>query len=113
MKLAVTPSSAVGARPQWLFATLWSLRKYPTVRREWTWERKFSAIRAAGFDGVFSPPIPAIAERGTLRYLAVPELGNAAPAYGLSCFGDTWRDACAVARDLRQQWRSAGRAIAS
>ena len=84
MKLAVTPSSAVGARPLWLFATLWSLRKYPTVRREWTWERKFSAIRAAGFDGVFSPPIPAIAERGTLRYLAVPELGNAAPAYGLS-----------------------------
>ena len=70
-------------------------------------------MRAAGFDGVFSPPIPAIAERGTLRYFAVPELGNAAPAYGLSCFGDTWRDACAVARDLRQQWRSAGRAIAS
>ena len=36
--------------------------------------------------------------------LAVPEMGNAAPAYGLSCFGDTWRDAQTVARDLRQQW---------
>ena len=41
----------------------------------------------------------------TAPVLAVPELGNAAPAYGLSCFGDTWLDAQAVARDLRRQWR--------
>ncbi|MEO6246307.1 MAG: xylose isomerase [Opitutaceae bacterium] len=36
--------------------------------------------------------------------LAVPEFGNAAPAYGLSCFGDTWLDAQAVVRDLRRLW---------
>ena len=38
--------------------------------------------------------------------LAVPELGNAAPAYGLSCFGDTWQDAQALIRDLRRTWRT-------
>jgi len=67
----------------WLFATLWSLRKYPSIRHEWTWERKFSAIRDSGFDGVFSPPIPEVAERGSLRYLAVTSLGvlaNVEPA---------------------------------
>lgn len=74
---APTRPPADPSRPLWLFATLWSLRKYPTVRREWTWQRKFAAIRAAGFDGVFSPPIPAIAERGPLRYLAVTSLDAA------------------------------------
>ena len=64
-----------GGRPLWIFASLWSLRQYPTRAREWSWARKFAAIRAAGFDGVFSPPIPAIAERGDLRYLAVTSLG--------------------------------------
>jgi len=63
--------SVASTRPLWLFATLWSLRKYPTPRREWTWDRKFAAIRAAGFEGVFSPPIPEVAARGALRYLAV------------------------------------------
>jgi len=62
------------ARPLWLFATLWSLRQYPTLRREWSWEKKFSAIREAGFDGVFSSPGPHVAERGDLRYLAVTSL---------------------------------------
>jgi hypothetical protein len=62
-------------RPLWLFATLWSLRQYPTRRREWTWRKKFAEIRAAGFDGVFSPPLPVLAERGDLRYLAVTSLG--------------------------------------
>lgn len=270
------------SRPLWLFASLWSLRQYPAQSREWSWKKKFAAIRAAGFEGVFSPPRPELEERGALRYMAVtsiddpakvvepltmakrlgaiaidvqladfntrledavklairirdvarefslpfaiethrdtftetpeatlalacaykkrmreslplcldhshfavvrhlapdrfwerlrepaellasatqfhlrpfnghhcqipvlkpsgrptpeyrqwleyagklfeylgsqatrdpllvvPELGNAAPAYGLSCFGDTWRDACAVARDLRRQWRDA------
>jgi hypothetical protein len=61
-------------RELWLFATLWSLREYPTKRREWTWLKKFAAIRTAGFDGVFSPPIPALRERGELRYLAVTSL---------------------------------------
>jgi len=62
------------SRPLWLFATLWSLRQYPTARREWPWARKFAAIRAAGFDGVFSPPRPELVERGPLRYLAVTSL---------------------------------------
>ena len=53
------------------------------------------------------------AQDTTEPVLAVPELGHAAPAYGLSCFGDTWRDAQAVARDLRQQWNLAGRAPAT
>jgi hypothetical protein len=61
-------------RPLWLFASLWSLRQYPTPRREWSWAKKFSVIRDAGFDGIFSPPRPELAERGTLRYLAVTSL---------------------------------------
>ena len=59
-----------------LFATLWSVRQYPSAEKEWPWAKKFAAIRAAGFDGVFSPPIPAIAERGALHYLAVTSLGG-------------------------------------
>lgn len=59
-----------------LFATLWSFRQYPTKAREWAWQRKFAAIREAGFEGVFSPPIPAIAERGDLQYLSVTSLGT-------------------------------------
>lgn len=66
---------AVAPRPLWLFATLWSLRQYPTAKREWSWKRKFQAIRAAGFDGVFSPPRSELADRGDLRYLAVTSLG--------------------------------------
>jgi hypothetical protein len=69
---------APAARELWLFATLWSLRQYPSKSREWTWGRKFSAIQAAGFDGVFSPPLPALAERGSLRYLGVTSLGEGA-----------------------------------
>ena len=66
------------ARPLRLFASLWSLRQYPTLRREWSWPKKFSAIRDAGFDGVFSPPRPELADRGALRYLAVASLGAGA-----------------------------------
>lgn len=62
-------------RPLWLFASLWSLRQYPTQRREWTWAKKFTVIREAGFEGVFSPPRPELAERGALRYLAVTSIG--------------------------------------
>ena len=57
-------------RPMWLFATVWSLRKYPSPGREWSWKRKFAAIRDSGFDGVFAAPAPEIAERGDLRYFA-------------------------------------------
>lgn len=63
-------------RPLHLFATMWSLRQYPSAEKEWSWAKKFAAIRAAGFDGVFSPPIPVIAERGALKYLAVTSLGT-------------------------------------
>jgi sugar phosphate isomerase/epimerase len=62
------------ARDLKLFATLWSLRQYPSKTREWSWARKFDAIRAAGFDGVFSPPIPALSERSGLSYLGVTSL---------------------------------------
>ncbi|MBS0661653.1 MAG: xylose isomerase [Verrucomicrobia bacterium] len=62
-------------RELWLFATLWSLRQYPTAAAEWSWARKFAAIRRAGFDGVFAPPLPVLADRGRLRYLAVTSLG--------------------------------------
>jgi len=67
-----------------LFATLWSLRQYPTKAREWSWSTKFAAIEAAGFDGVFSPPLPSLAERGGLRYLGVTSLdgpAKVAPAF--------------------------------
>jgi hypothetical protein len=71
------PSQPVAApRPLLLFASLWSLRQYPTKAREWSWARKFAAIRAAGFDGVFSPPRPELQERGDLRYLAVTSIGT-------------------------------------
>jgi hypothetical protein len=36
----------------------------------------------------------------------VPELGHAAPSYGLTGFGDTWRDVLTVVKDLRQLWRN-------
>ena len=36
----------------------------------------------------------------------VVELGHDAPAYRLSGFPDTWRDAVAVAADLRRLWRT-------
>jgi antitoxin (DNA-binding transcriptional repressor) of toxin-antitoxin stability system len=71
-----TVRRAAPKRPLQLFASLWSLRQYPSLEREWSWAIKFAAIREAGFDGVFSPPIPAIAERGALTYLAVTSLGT-------------------------------------
>ena len=37
----------------------------------------------------------------------VPELGNANPSYGLSCFPDVWRDACVAGADLRRVWNEA------
>lgn len=62
------------SRPLWIFATLWSLRHYPTLKREWSWEKKFAAIRGADFNGIFSPPIAALERRGDLKYLAVTSL---------------------------------------
>jgi len=85
-------------RSLWLFATLWSLRQYPTAKREWSWERKFQAIRAAGFDGVFSPPRPELARRGDLRYLAVTSLS---PGMDLMAPFRAAKDLGAVAIDVQ------------
>lgn len=113
------PLSAVQSpsRPLWLFASLWSLRQYPSPSREWSWAKKFSAIGAAGFDGIFAPPLPFVAERGSLRYLAVTSLGDrrkvapalrAAKAHGalaidiqLADFDTPLAEAVALARRIR------------
>lgn len=58
------------AAPQF-FATLWSLRGYPNARQEWSWARKLATVARAGFDGVMSPPIPEMRQRGDLAYLAI------------------------------------------
>lgn len=65
-------------RPLWLFASAWSLRQYPTRAREWSWAKKFAVIREAGFEGIFSPPVPELTERGDLRYLAVTSVAAVA-----------------------------------
>lgn len=56
------------------FASLWSLRGYPHPPREWTWKRKFRAVREAGFDGIMSPARPELRQRGELQYLAITSL---------------------------------------
>ena len=58
-----------------LCATVWSLRQYPTEEEEWSWPRKFAAIAEAGFDGLMSPPLPELAERGELIYWAITSFG--------------------------------------
>lgn len=58
-----------------VFATLWSLRQYPTKETEWSWARKFEAINAARFDGIMSPPIPELSGRGPLAYWAISSVG--------------------------------------
>ena len=107
-----------------VFASLWSLRQYPTHAREWSWDRKFRAIQDGGFEGVFSPPLPILAERGALAYLAVTSLGtdsNVAKALQLPkdlgavaidvqlCDYDTpLSDALTVALEIRQAAREIG-----
>lgn len=58
-----------------VFATAWSLREYPTKAEEWSWAKKFDAMRAAGFDGIMSPPRAELVERGGLDYWAMGSLG--------------------------------------
>lgn len=98
MPAAKRPRPPAPPRALRLFATLWSLRQYPTAAREWPWSKKFAAIRAAGFDGVFSPPRPELADRGALDYLAVTSLdapAKIAPALRAA------RDLGAVAIDVQ------------
>ena len=45
--------------------------------------------------------------RGEGEIFVVPELGNANPSYGLSCFPDVWKDACITGGDLRAAWDEA------
>lgn len=57
------------------YATAWSLREYPSKDGEWSWAKKFDAIRDAGFTGIMSPPREELAERGDLVYWAMGSLG--------------------------------------
>lgn len=72
-----------GVRSLQLYATLWSLRDYPTRAREWPWARKFAAIRAAGFDGVFSPPIPELSRIADLPFIAATSVRERAQVDGV------------------------------
>lgn len=58
-----------------VYATLWSVRWYPSQAEEWSWEKKFKAIREAGFKGIMSKPIPELAQRGDLAYWAIGSYG--------------------------------------
>lgn len=37
-------------------AARWSMVHYPTQEKEWSLDKKFAAVKAAGFDGVVHPP---------------------------------------------------------
>jgi hypothetical protein len=53
-------------------AALWSLDGHPSGKKEWTLERKFRAIAAAGFDGAagcLTPRHRRIADKSGLRHL--------------------------------------------
>lgn len=53
-------------------ATLWSLEGYPSVKREWSLERKIRAIKEAGFDGItaaLNPERRRLAEKYGLKHL--------------------------------------------
>jgi hypothetical protein len=52
-------------------------------------------------DRFAAPLLVRLCAPGSAPVLVVPELGHAAPAYGLSTHGDTWEDTLAVTRDLR------------
>lgn len=115
---------ADATRSLWLFASLWSLRQYPSRAHEWSWEKKFQVIRTAGFDGVFSPPLPVLRERGNLRYLAVTSLdtpGKVAPvlsaakklgALGIDVLLGNYKTTPADAVTLAVRIRDVARALA-
>jgi nucleotide-binding universal stress UspA family protein len=120
-RVRASAAPAVGARPLQLFATLWSLRGYPTPAREWAWARKFAAIRAAGFDGVFSPPIPELARVADLPYIAATSIREARQANEVFAAAARHRarlvnvqlgtpaDSCAAAVRLARAVRTAAR----
>ena len=58
-----------------LCATVWSVRGYPSQENEWSWPQKLQAIKDAGFDGLMSPPLPQLKDRGDLTYWAISSFG--------------------------------------
>ena len=77
MKIVSVPPRLV------LCATPWSLEGHPTPRREWSLDRKLSAIQAAGFDGVcayVTPELKTGAERRGLKLLSGFDCGDLAVA---------------------------------
>lgn len=40
------------------FAGLWTLREYPSAASEWTLEKKFAAVKEAGFEGIGAMLVP-------------------------------------------------------
>ena len=52
-------------------ATTWSLEGHPTPAREWSLERKLTAIQAAGFDGVCANVTPELKAGAARRGLAM------------------------------------------
>ncbi len=70
----------VSAQPRLILcAHTWSMIGWPTPRREWSIERKLTAIHAAGFDGVaayITPQIKAGAERRGLKLLSSFDCGD-------------------------------------
>lgn len=54
-------------------ATTWSMIGFPAPKREWSMERKFRAIKAAGFDGVcafITPEMAVVARQLGLRLMS-------------------------------------------
>lgn len=73
MKIVSTPPRLI------LCAHTWSLVGYPTPRREWSLERKLTAIQEAGFDGVaafINADIAAGAKRRGLKLLSGFDCGD-------------------------------------
>lgn len=67
-----TPISPLPHPALRFFAGLWTLRDYPTARKEWSLAAKFAAIKQAGFEGVggrFIPEAPALCAELGLDYV--------------------------------------------
>lgn len=75
-------------------AALWSLWDYPSAKAEWSLEKKFAAIKAAGFDGIATA--------------MNPELGKLAEKHGLCSVGYISSGKPADFRRLIQENRDGG-----
>ena len=72
--MALTPT-----RPKIVFiANLWTLVGHPSAQTEWSLERKFQAVKEAGFDGVNwrgSPEITSLIKSHALRFSGLFDAG--------------------------------------